>query len=180
MPNICSFCAKIKGEKMEDVKRVLDAFRNDYDKEHLYRIFDATVNSNPEKTDDDEISLEVLGNCAWSVYSCTMSGEHTYYGDFGKGDQGTGTCLEILTKETNTIIEIYSEECGCGFQEHIIIDRGEITKHDCVDYAEHWIDPDEFESIEDYNKEYDTNFTEDMVEDEYVRVGGFENWDFTI
>ena len=102
-------------------------------------------------------------------------------GDYKKeGVAGTGTCLEILTKETNTVIEIYSEECGCGFQEHIIIDNGEIKLHECVDYAEHWIDPDEFESIEDYNKKYNTDFTEDMIEDEYVRVGGFANWDFTI
>ena len=51
--------------------------------------------------------------------------------------------------------------------------NGEVVEDECVDYTEHWIG--EFDTLEEYNEEYETNLTEDMVDDggEYIIQGGF-------
>ena len=54
----------------------------------------------------------------------------------------------------------------------MLIDRGDVLVEDCVDYEEHWVQ--EYDTIEEYNAEYDTNFTADMVNDNGdICIGGF-------
>jgi hypothetical protein len=55
-------------------------------------------------------------------------------------------------------MEVYSEECGVGFEEHFIFIDGELIIDECVDI------------VEKYNEETM----------EYERYGGFGDWDFEI
>ncbi|MCQ2077632.1 MAG: hypothetical protein MJZ20_11530 [Bacteroidaceae bacterium] len=101
--------------------------------------------------------LYLGGDCAWSVQTAMM-------------DRG----LVSFSKEYNVDVEVYSTEPGIGFQEHILIRKGDIIIYDCVDYEEHYID--DIGSVKEYNAEYGTNFTEDMVDEGYVYVGGIDTY----
>lgn len=109
------------------------------------------------------VSYYLCGDCAWSVSSAMRS-------DSGRRE----VSLESESERLGLVIEVFSEEIGFEFQEHVLINNGEVLIDDCVDYAEHYVG--DFETIEEYNEEYETEFTEDMVDDGYVRLGGFDNY----
>lgn len=46
-------------------------------KPHLFRVFDADANWY-----DDDNEVAILGYCAWSVSSCMLDDEHSYYNDW--------------------------------------------------------------------------------------------------
>lgn len=105
---------------------------------HMFRVFEAYVNRNK----DEPNASYIFGYCAWSVYSCMFGTPHTYYDDFITEKYGNkyigfiGTTLPDESRRLNLKIEVYSEEPGCGFMEHYLIDNGEILIEDCVDYEE--------------------------------------------
>lgn len=72
-------------------------------------------------------------DCAWSVYSCMCSGEHTYYGD---GKNAALTTLQEISEENGVFIEVYAEEIGIGFREHYVYDNGKEIVADCEDIEE--------------------------------------------
>ncbi|MCY7865965.1 hypothetical protein P8918_12930 [Bacillus spizizenii] len=77
----------------------------------------------------------------------------------------------------NLTIEVFSNEYGIGFQEHIVIENGDIVVDDCKDAQEY--DTTEFETVEKFNKEYDLNIsTEEFESNEYIIIGGFGDWEF--
>lgn len=67
------------------------------------------------------ISATLSGDCAWSIRSAMMER------DFG---------IEQASRELSLALDIYSEELGMEFQEHIIIVCGDVIKNECVDYEE--------------------------------------------
>ena len=105
---------------------------------HMFRVFETYVNRNKDEPNASYLS----GYCAWSVYSCMFGTPHTYYDDFITEKYGNkyigfmGTTLPDESRRLNLKIELYSEEPGCGFMEHYLIDNGEILIEDCVDYEE--------------------------------------------
>lgn len=105
---------------------------------HMFRVFEAYVN----RSEDEPNASYLYGYCAWSVYSCMFGTSHTYYDDFITEKYGNkyigfmGTTLPDESRRLNLKIEVYSEEPGCGFMEHYLIDNGEILIEDCVDYME--------------------------------------------
>ena len=121
--------------------------------------------------------------------SSDLEGVHTYY-DTSQSDgyhvmregipyvmASRGTSLIQESKQLNLTIEVYSEECGMGFQEHIAVVNGDLMVNDCVDYQELYWDKDEFPTLEEFNKEYEVEATLDDFEDgEYYKTGGFEEW----
>lgn len=179
MPNYCDYEIKIVGKK-ENVEKLFSYLKSDYsytaiyDKDkkhyvnklsfceadkHFFRVFDAD-RLEAEEIDKDTYILIVGGYCAWSVYSCMMKGEYTYYDDLKKTviiDDFRGTNMLEATKDLNLKVEIFSSEPGCEFMEHYIIDKGEIKV--------------------DEESEYKTIYNEDTCE--YKEIGGFE-WDYTI
>ena len=164
MANNCLYDMRVSGKKKNVVELLKMMQREgEFKYDGLGRIFSCDiVDEVPIEIaeDNDIIEADVCGDCANSISSAMLSGE-------GARD----ICLESETKRLNLVVEAYSVEPGNGFQEHILIDRGEIIIEECVDYEEH--DIQDYESVEDYNKENGTDFTEDMVVDEYVHVGGF-------
>lgn len=172
MANYCSYEMKIKGKK-ENVDKLIEYLKSDYRYEnnvlveceadkHFCRVFECHIaESGEEEYQGYEI---VYGSCAWSVLSCMMSGDHTYYKDFKKCENNKVTCMTEATKELDLEVEIFSEEPGCCFMEHFLIDKGEILIEECVDWQEC------------YDEEGDP------IYDEYgnrVHEGGLE-WDYTI
>lgn len=146
MPNYCNYGMKIKGQK-ENVEKLVSYLKADYyykedgtvecsaDK-HFFRIFE--VEETHSENEGDLYSSMVYGYCAWSVYSCMMQGEHTYYNRFKEKDKKEfyGTHMVEATNELDLEVEIFSEESGMGFMEHYIIDKGKVLVDDCVDWRE--------------------------------------------
>lgn len=114
------------------------------------------------------------------MYSCMFDGASTYQ---QKDTTGKGTTITALAKELNLDIEIFSEEPGCGFMEHFLINNcGELEINDCIDYYEYYIE--EYDTLEEAIKDLNLKdgditqeeFDEAMADDGYVRKGGIE-WD---
>lgn len=159
MANNCLFDYKIVG-KEENVNELIEMMQWEgrFENEGLGRIYEIWSDE-AQDNGDGTVSVLGYGDCAWSVLTAMRN-----YG-------GRTPSLESETERLGLKIEIYSSEPGCAFQEHVIIDNGQVVEEQCVDYEEHWIW--EFDTIEEYNQEYGTNFTEDMVDEGNIYVGGF-------
>lgn len=188
MPNYCNYQMRIQG-KPNDVEKVIKIIQADYnydtmefsENKHLFRVFDADVMD--DITDGDYRDVVINGNCAWSVFTCMMEGDGTYYSSMESeyGDRFRGTTLVKLSKDHNVMIEVYGEESGCEFHEHYLIHNGELLVDETVKYIElykEYLEEDET-TLEEVLK--DGGFTMDDVtdEDEYYRIGGFKSWNFT-
>lgn len=160
MANYCNYVMKITGRK-ENVEELIDMMKwqGKYEGQGLGRIYDCWEDDIEEIT-EEFVAAQVSGNCAWSVLTAM------------RNYNGRTPSLESESERLGLVIEVYSTETGMGFQEHCMIDKGYVVFEECLDYEEHWID--EFDTLEEYNEEYGTGFTEDMVEDgEYIRIGGY-------
>ena len=159
MANHCDFVMKITGRK-ENVDELIDMlqWQRKHEDNGLGRVYECWV-EDAEEYDDEFVSVKVSGYCAWSVLTAMRN-----YG-------GRHPSLESETERLGLLVELYSSEAGMGFQEHCMIDKGEVIIDECVDYEEHCVE--DFDSIEDYNAEYGMDLTEDMVEDGYVYIGGY-------
>ena len=185
MPNLCCFEMNVQGtkERVENFIKVIkanydynsDTCECDYDR-HLFRVFEADVFS--DTINESNIrTIEIVGQCAWSVYSCMCEGGSTYYNDFKteKGFKGT-----TLQKESalGLAIQVYSEESGCAFQEHFVYVNGETIAEECIDWEENYIDNED--DLAEYNKSHGTSYTMQYIEehDNSLPEGGFENQEF--
>ena len=180
MPNYCSYSMRITG-RPEDVDFFVRELNQDYNYDngicqdipvgvrHFCRVFEANEYTSSifrEAVNDKyDVILKrshVSGYCAWSVASCMMGGPCSYYNDLKirYGNNSKATTLRFESARLNLIIELYSEEPGCCFSEHIMFVNGEGIINDCVDYYERWYDEDDNEL------------------DEPIIEGGYESWDF--
>lgn len=93
----------------------------------------------------------------------------------------------------NLTIEVFSEECGLCFSEHLVVDNGKLLVNDCVDYREYYFEEEDENDTEEQKKEkreeieeflekikeFDPDFTEDkIVYGETMRFGGHGDWNF--
>lgn len=206
MANICSYCMKVTGEpdKIREFIEVIQ--RNNYEEgRHFYRVFSADVMD--EGTIDDGW-VQINGSCAWSVHSCMMEGNATYSEKEFDKYQKTKQEIEALknspdlalknnylfekekaeeeflasslireSKLLNLTIEVFSEEYGCCFEEHYVIKNGEVLVDECVEAYE--ICTEDYETVEELNKEHGTNFSEyEFKEEMFLVKGGFGDWRF--
>lgn len=167
MANNCDYSARITGRKqnVEELIRMM-RFEGEFKYDGIGRIFSCEICDDYELEEaeaNDIVRVDVGGDCAWSVLSSM------------RRDGRRPRSLESESERLNLVVEVYSSEPGCQFQEHVLIDRGIILEDKCVDYQEWWVQ--EFDTIEEFNEEYGTDFTEDMVNDNGdVCIGGFENY----
>lgn len=164
MSNNCFYDMRISGKK-KNVAELLKMMQREgeFKYDGLGRIFSCDIVDDVPieiSEDNDVIEVDVCGDCANSIKSAMCS-----------DGECRDICLESESKRLNVVVEAYSLEPGNEFSEHILIDRGEVVIYECVDYEEH--DIQDYESIEEYNEENGTDFTEDMIVDEYVHIGGF-------
>jgi hypothetical protein len=137
---------------------------------------------------DDEESAHINGWCKWSVYSALISNaismrdkpDGWYFGNGVNVDELEFVTLFEACKRWNIVMEVYSEESGCQFQEHFICDKGDVTCEECVSWEEY--DVYDYETKEEAEEELGIEFTDEEWEnrDDRITRGGFENWDFEI
>ena len=85
----------------------------------------------------------------------------------------------LESERLNLNIEVFSEECGCCFQEHYVIKQGILEIDECVDYYEFC--KEDYKSKAEAEKALKTEITDEEWnnDDTYIIRGGFE-WDFEI
>lgn len=176
MANHCDFDMLIVGDKKENVEEFVKYLNADFDynedgvskttkaDHHFFRIFE-TTEGDEEEREDGTYTIQIGGCCAWSISSCMMDGGYTYYEQWMerlKENPELATTFKGITlakacEKLNLTVEIFSADAGCGFMEHIICDKGEVTLNNCH-----------------------TDYREIKNEDgEYEQQGGIE-WEYTI
>ena len=164
MANDCNYEMKIKGSK-ETIQRVIDCLKANYNyyegkpaHKHFFRVFECVDEDEYEiygDNGDGTFTAFVWGYCAWSVWSCMMKGEHTYYDDVKRNHPDTfmGTCLEEQSQDCE--IEVFSEEPGMGFSEHYYFKNGVCLIDTSVEMREEW--DEEYEECELFNPNRENN-----------------------
>lgn len=186
MPNYCYYQMCVRGTKknVDEFIKIINADYNYTDmkftyKRHFFRVFDAHCDE-LEQVGDDDYRVFISGDCAWSVASCML--EQGYYrrvkAEYPK--EFRGTTLPKESKRLNLVIEVYSEECGCEFQEHYLFENGDTLIDECVDYREYYIG--DYNSKSEAEDELDIEITDEEWSsgEEYIKRGGFDSWDFEI
>lgn len=134
MPNYCNYEMKIKGDK-DAIKRVVDCLKAKYNyhagtkpsHKHFCRVFQVEY-----KMESDNVCF-IYGNCAWSVYSCMLNGENTYYNSIKKDHKDIFMGTTLLEQSKDCEIEVFSEEEGMGFSEHYRLKNGKYLVDETVD-----------------------------------------------
>lgn len=131
MPNYCDYEMKIKGGK-DAIRRVLGCLKAEYDyykgkpeSKHFFRVFDAREDGEMEDNGDGTFTQRVCGDCAWSVYSCMLSGDHTYHDSLKESHPEIFMGTDLAEQSRDCEIEVFSEEEGVEFSEHYIFKNGE-------------------------------------------------------
>ena len=121
-------------------------------------------NDDCEEIDDwgegERKTVRFYGDCKWSISGSINSSSY-------------GNALDKTTK--GLIVEMWSQEPGVGFEEHVVYVNGTCLCDDCVDYKEY--DRNAYDSLEELNEEYGTNFKEEDFVDGFASVGGFEDFE---
>lgn len=161
MANYCAFDMRITG-KEDAIKEFIAmlSWQGEFEDCGLGRTYSFDADELEETAVPGIFAVTGYGDCAWSVLTAMCA-------EF----RGEAPSLESETERLGLVVEVYSSEPGMCFQEHYIFVKGNCILDDSVDYKEHWIE--EFDSLEEYNKEYDTDFTEDMVYEGNVCIGGY-------
>ena len=137
--------------------------------------------------EDEENRAFIDGWCKWSVQSAMIDNAISmrtepnmwYFGDgFDKSKIEFITLIEACQKY-NIDMEVFSEESGCCFQEHIMVIDGDVVIDDCVEFHEYWID--NFDTKEEAEKELEIEITdEEWNHEDRIGRGGFGEWEFEI
>lgn len=163
MANICNFSMMVKGKK-ENIEQFVDMMEQ---KGTVWMGRGAVVTfTNMEEVENEKCRCQIDGETKWSVQSSMVNNAISMRTEPNKWlweKMLNKTKLSFVTlfeacKQLGLDMEVYSEECGFGFQEHYLFIDGELVKDECVDYSEK------------YNEETK----------EYESSGGFDDWDFEI
>lgn len=174
MANNCFYDLKAVGTK-ESLDELVQILQYEHPELRMYRIFSAEVYEEGINSNQDRY-ITACGDVAWSISSSMLR-------DISPEQEGVTNIL-TETARLGLVVEIFSSEPGIGFQEHYIIDRGEIQEEECVDYSEYWYDSSEWEGNSE-EKKFASFCEEYGLEDislkdlEYGRiykVGGFSNY----
>ena len=178
MANICSFSMHVKGNK-DDIQSFYNAMCQN-GKFYMGRGADAEITI-------DEDSAFIDGWCKWSIQSALIDNAISmranpsmwYFGDGFDASQIEFITLDEACKKWNLDMEVYSEESGCGFQEHFMFVNGELVIDECVEWNEYYIG--DFDTKEEAEEELEVKITDaEWREHEYITRGGFEEWHFEI
>lgn len=177
MANNCFYQMKVVADKKENIERLLTILNYKDNEYFIYRVFSAD-NFDVIVEENGLFYAVIEGDVAWSCAKWfeTEEDEKTliclgYEKDengmelFDKPIYGTAhyITLDLLCKKLNIGIELYSEECGCEFQEHYVVNHnGEIVVNKCVEWRTIYEDENGNELNEPYEE------------------GGFGDWEFAL
>ena len=181
MANMCSFDMRVRGERA-NIEKFYNAMMQ---KGTIYMGRGADVQI--EFEDDDYAAI--TGWCKWSVVSAMVDNAESMRShpeQWWWGDNVDPKNIEFITlweacKKWSLDMEVYSEECGCCFQEHYVFVDGDLIGEECVEWHEYWLD--DYETKEEAETELNIKITDEewsRKADNYISRGGFENWDFEI
>ena len=180
MANICSFSMCVRGTH-ENIKKFYNAMSQDGDL-YMGRGADARI-----LYEDEEGRALIDGWCKWSVQSAMIDNAISMRREpnmWAWGKNVDASKLKFITlweacAKWNLDMEVYSEEPGCGFQEHYLVIDGQVVYEDCVEYNEY--DLDDYDTKEEAEEELEIKITdEEWEEGGYINRGGFEEWEFEI
>lgn len=154
MANICY----VEGKVWSKSKNKIHSFLTWLGK---YKMFQVEETGKIEKLEEGFYSQTFAGDCKWSIASSINNPFDK------KGD--------LTSKTHDIIVELWSQEPGCGFEEHIVVINGYTDTDECKNWTEYCAD--EYKNIDELNEEFNTNFTEDDIDEYgYCHTGGFSNW----
>lgn len=187
MANDCLGYVTVRGYKdnVDEFTRIIQA---DYDynkmefshKPHLFRVFEAQIYYEELNGLQKTVSYSI--DCAWSIYSCMLKGDHTYYNDLKERfKEFYGTHLQQEAKRLNLWIEAQGSEPALGFQEYYLINNfGMVIEDHCVDY--HEVCPDWYDLLDEFNDDLkgfgsDMQYTEQEFKNkkyDIISIGGVD------
>lgn len=182
MANICGFSMRVRG-KRDDIEKFHNAMQQ---KGNVYmgRGSDADI----EYEDEDDYSIGwIQGWCKWSVQSAMIDNAismRTEPNIWYFGDDVDKSKIEFITlieacRKYNVDMEVFSEESGCCFQEHIMVINGDVVIDECVEWNEYCLD--DFDTKEEAEEELEIEITdEEWNEGGFIGRGGFGEWEFEI
>ena len=161
MANICEYTMRIRG-KGKDLQKFVAYLSADYSISHDdkkawcssehhigYRVFDVWGSEELLFIENEqEATIEIYGDCAWSLVTCLMDDEVSGYLKQNRERDPYVWSLKEASANLNLDIEAYSRECGMEFAEHIFYKLGAIIIDECVDYMEVCIE--DYETYEDF------------------------------
>ena len=153
MANSCYVTGKASALNVEDLKKFLDVMENE-------KFMDLDYEEIDDWGEGERKTVRFYGDCKWSISSSINSSRY-------------GNALDKTTK--GLIVEMWSQEPGVGFEEHVVYANGTCLCDDCVDYKEY--DRNAYDSLEELNEEYGTNFKEEDFVDGFVSAGGFGDFE---
>jgi len=138
---------------------------------HFYRVFDCYADK--DSYDDEDGSVVVFGDCAWSVSSCMLDTQWPYYQDcktdeFAELRNDHAVTIPMAARELGLKVEIFSSEPGCCFAEHYLVDEnGEAVIDECFDYQELYLG--DYKTKEEAEKDLNIKITnEEWTNEDYV------------
>lgn len=128
MANNCWYQMRIAGQK-ESVDQFIDMLSGK-GPVHLGRVFSAYTDEpfTPYPGNRGVGYADVSGDCAWSIKESMLPGYNP------------SITLATEAKRLGLVVEAYSSEPGNQFQEHVLINKGDILTFDCVDYQEYYLE----------------------------------------
>lgn len=169
MPNMCGFDMKIAGPE-KAVLELVDMLQHKNPYYSLGRVFsfdldESQTENGPKGT--DYIAVQGFGDCAWSVNASMRQEFHPDHS------------LESEAKRLGLVVEVFSSEPGFRFQEHVLIDKGDILVDECSEYEEYVIDGASEEFINNLLKEQGMTWDELMSKVNHngeFCIGGVEDY----
>ena len=180
MANICYFVMRVRGEH-ENIEKFYNAMSQ---KGNVWMGRGAEAEISYE---DDNVA-EINGWCKWSVESAlidnaismrTEPNMWAFGGDFNSHTTQFVTLVEAC-KIWDLDMEVYSEESGCCFQEHLMVVDGELVIDECVEWNEYCID--DYDTKEEAEKELEIEITDEEWNsgEPFISRDGFGEWNFEI
>jgi hypothetical protein len=182
MANICSFSMKVVGDH-KNIESFYKALTQE-GKIYMGRGADADI-------DYEDGHAMIYGSCKWSIISALIDNAidmRTNPKGWYWGEDTDPSTLEFVTlyeacAKWQLDMEVYSEECGCQFQEHFICRKGEVKLQECIDWEEY--DVYDYETKEEAEEDLEVEFTNEEwanrdANDGRICRGGYECWDFEI
>lgn len=163
MANNCYYRMKAVADNEDALKRFVEIMKYNDDEFFIYRCFNADAEGEIQK-ENELFSLIITGDVAWSCVKWFDGVE-----DFDcKAQNLDGTLrnnshyitLDLLCNKLGIGLEVWSQESGCEFEEHYIVNRkGEIVINEEEVWSQDWWD-------EENNCE----------REEPIEIGGFDDW----
>lgn len=177
MANICDFLMKVRGNK-EDIIQFHKAL-NQNGKIWMGR------GAETDLTFEEDGAAFMSGWCKGSVTSALIDNAISMRTEpdqwFHKPDEEEHEYITLweACKKWNLIMEVYSEESGCEFQEHLICDKGDVICGECVEWHEYCIC--DYETKEEAEEELGLEILDEEWErEEWIHRGGFGDWVYEI